>query len=1048
MRYQILVFLVILLFTSPGLIYLSSTEPSQNVKMTVDTTNPIFHRNGLAWNKTATPFLTKVIPNSQSGLSPYSVNSIRKAYNLTKFYNESLCGQGYTVAIIDAFGDPDIQYDLRSFDSLYGLPSANISFYYPYGDPQKTNSSWSLETATDVEWLHAIAPRAHIDLVILPNAAVGYLQGGVNYTVSNISGVNEISMSWGIPESCISAGLIDSYKTAFSKAQSEGINVFAASGDQGAYDGKKSLTVNFPSSDPNLTAVGGTTLSLSNGVYTQQAWDFSGGGYSQYFNEPSYQKSAGISSSSRGGPDISAIANPNSGGVYVLSRGRPNIIGGTSLATPITAGSFLLIDQYLNGSLKYINNRLYSLVNTSAYGKAIIPITSGNNGFYSAKYGWNPVTGLGTYNAMAMAKTFKQMTSFYGYRENIGYITSSNFSIKETLGLNYTKPSSIGYRFEQGIVISNGSNLIFSGILQSGGSTYIYFKAGSYIYREIYNIPNFKNIQVSIFVNVSSLVFSLNGNRVQIQIFPGNLYGSEAGFYVGTTSRNFIPESMENGTVTGLNLSQNGVSESSLISGFIKVPINSQKFSIVQINNLSDGFSFKYSKKPSGDYGNISLNPLLTMSTSNGGRIFIHYNRSFTYTVNGLAMTGSNFSVSPGEKINLKVYHSTSDFEFDLVLPKYILRHIIVNYSADSYFTANFTSTYDYLYNSIITNDSELFTLGNFSNLTLNAFGFYSYRKEVSNTNITAYMDERPVNLSIQISPINANIYFSNGSLLYDRNGTAIYSVIPQSVDYNFSVTGGDYLPFKGNLSLIPGQNVTYVPIALMGSGAGYFLNGTVANEIYKVDYNAVIPIRNALVTNSVTKAYSDQFGCYSIWLPAGFNQIKSNSTDFYTSYNNLTIRTSQSNYCILLKPNLVNLDVIQPELTVDRLLPFMFFGVFISWSTNFQNRGVQYYEIYYKEAGTTNWTTVKESASSNDIAILTGIFPGKSYEFKVKAKLTGGITVNSNIVATSYSSPIILFLSVLIYVGLGLVVYSLYSFEKRRKKRKQMQKQFKEWET
>jgi subtilase family serine protease len=208
----------------------------------------------------------------------------------------------------------------------------------------QTDSGWALEESMDVEWAHAIAPGASILVV---EAAPSYSQtqelqnllNAVN-TARNTTGVVAVSMSWGFNEMSNESSF-DSYFTT--PAGHEGVTFIAASGDNGF--------VEYPSASPNVLAVGGTSLMLtSGGAYSSEtAWNSSGGGYSSFELEPSYQGSV-QTSGSRSTPDVSFDADPNTG-VEVYSTapgawsGSWQVVGGTSLGSPSWAGIIAIVDQ-------------------------------------------------------------------------------------------------------------------------------------------------------------------------------------------------------------------------------------------------------------------------------------------------------------------------------------------------------------------------------------------------------------------------------------------------------------------------------------------------------------------------------------------------------------------------------------------------------------------------------------------------------------------------------------------------------------------------------
>ena len=266
-----------------------------------------------------------VSPLSSSGPTGYTPTQIRHGYGFDqiKFNNGTVAGDGtgMTIAIVDAYDDPNIASDLKAFDTQFGLPGNstdnNLSFFTKVNQYGSTSSypaasgttGWSEETSLDVEWAHAIAPGAKILLVEANSASFGNLLTGVD-TSNNWSGVVAVSMSWGGGEFSGET----SYDSHFTHAN---VTYLVSSGDNGAPD-------SYPSSSPNVVSVGGTTLKLdnSNNWSTETGWAGSGGGISAYESQPSYENNGirpanrvlrgMIRSSAKGGCDHGAtgVAGP------------------------------------------------------------------------------------------------------------------------------------------------------------------------------------------------------------------------------------------------------------------------------------------------------------------------------------------------------------------------------------------------------------------------------------------------------------------------------------------------------------------------------------------------------------------------------------------------------------------------------------------------------------------------------------------------------------------------------------------------------------------
>ncbi len=351
-------------------------------------------------NVTAKPFLNNYGNPHTSAPSGYSPQQMQNAYEVSSLIAQGYDGSGTTIVIVDAYGSSSITKDVDYFDSYYGLPDIHLNVYYPEGTVHGRNTGWAQETTLDVEWAHAIAPGATIDLVVVKSASFDDLYAGLKYAVDlhNTTNVVAISMSFGAAESQVSSSILDQWDSLFSYAVSVGITPIASSGDDGAYDGTQSLTVNFPASDPNVLSIGGTTLTIKNDAwYDETTWSDSGGGYSDYFSEPNYQSSVSlITNGKRGVPDVAYDGNPNTGVAVYYSR-TWYTFGGTSIGAPQWAGLIAIAAQYHGHALGLVQNVIYSLGTGNDYSLYFHDIVSGpDNGYYNAEPGWDYVTGFGS----------------------------------------------------------------------------------------------------------------------------------------------------------------------------------------------------------------------------------------------------------------------------------------------------------------------------------------------------------------------------------------------------------------------------------------------------------------------------------------------------------------------------------------------------------------------------------------------------------------------------------------------------------------------------
>ncbi len=373
------------------------------------------------------------------GLTPVQV---RTAYGLPQvtFSNGTITGDGsgQTIAIVDAYDDPTIAADLHSFDVAFGLPdppsfkrvAQDGTTNYPTTDPSGSagegDDTWEVEEALDVEWAHALAPKANILLVEAKSDSpyTNDLYTAVVYAKSQ-PGVVVVSMSWGGGEDITDLGQ-DNATFAQPSGGHAPVTFVAATGDDGEPGG-------YPAYSTNVVAVGGTTLTSDDaGNYQGEVgWSGSGGGISQYELLPSYQQGVVTQSTThRANPDVSFDADPDSGvdvyDSYDYGSSAPwATIGGTSLATPSWAGLIAVADQgratvgsdpmssldTLN-AIYTMSSGTFNSANNTKPATDFIDITSGNNGngnsntIYNAGPGYDLVTGRGSPNAPYLINDF------------------------------------------------------------------------------------------------------------------------------------------------------------------------------------------------------------------------------------------------------------------------------------------------------------------------------------------------------------------------------------------------------------------------------------------------------------------------------------------------------------------------------------------------------------------------------------------------------------------------------------------------------------------
>ncbi len=378
------------------------------------TANPTFVNEGRVSAPSPGSVHSAAMPNAQpSFVAPINPAQMQAAYgvNLISFNGVQGTGQGQTIAIVDAYNDPNIIADANSFSSTFGLQQFNVGGPTLQvlnetggtslsGVPNSTPGGWDVEESLDVEWAHSIAPMANVILYEANSSSFLDLLTA-EQTAASAAGVSTVSNSWASGEFSGEQGF-DSYFTTPNGHQ--GVTFLASTGDSGAPAG-------YPAYSTHVVGVGGTSLDINtSGTYeAESGWTGGGGGISVYEAQPTYQngKVNGTSATQRTAPDISIDADPNTG-VYVLDSydGGYFQVGGTSLACPMMAGLISIADQgrILNG-LTTLDGYSQTLPDLYSLSKANFhDITTGNNG-YAAGTGYDLATGIGSpiANDMVMA---------------------------------------------------------------------------------------------------------------------------------------------------------------------------------------------------------------------------------------------------------------------------------------------------------------------------------------------------------------------------------------------------------------------------------------------------------------------------------------------------------------------------------------------------------------------------------------------------------------------------------------------------------------------
>jgi hypothetical protein len=447
---------------------------------------------------------SSVKPQASPGSDGYTPQQIQTAYQVNQIEFDGVVGNGLgqTIAIVDAFNDPNILPDANYFSTYFGLPQFNAggptfqvlnqngsASQLPPNAP--LDDSWDVEESLDVEWVHSIAPEANIILYEATSDDDTNSNGVpdlyvAEQTAAENPAVSVISNSWGGSEYATETQDDSDFTTPTGH---QGITFLAAVGDQGSPTG-------YPATSPGVVAVGGTNLQIqatTNAWESETVWNefatdegATAGGPSIYESLPTYQDNLdginGASKTNRNTPDVSADADPYTGvwvyDSYYAGETDSNpwqVIGGTSLATPLWAGLIGIADQgrvlagegTLNGATQTLP-MLYSLPASDFH-----DVVSGNNDTYSAGPGYDLVSGIGTPIANLLVPALAGSPSI---------TAPSSASVLEDGSLTFSSANSNAISVTDGEAGSSADSLALSvsqGTLTLGSTAGLSFTSGS-----------------------------------------------------------------------------------------------------------------------------------------------------------------------------------------------------------------------------------------------------------------------------------------------------------------------------------------------------------------------------------------------------------------------------------------------------------------------------------------------------------------------------------------------------------------------------------------
>lgn len=359
--------------------------------------------------------LTPCAAASSEGLT---LDQLGADYGIGNLLDQGENGHGQTIGLYELA--PHSATDVSTYFNCFGLTNA-VSTVAVDGGAGTPGGDGTLEADLDIEQAATQSPDASIISYEGPNSQVGALNLWQSIVSSDVAQV--VSTSWGECEQVmgLAPGGGGGYTSLFEQAAMQGQSIFAASGDAGSedcfpQDDSTSLAVDYPGSDPEVTSVGGTTLTQGSEVVWNDclsdegpscaetdAHGAGGGGISRVESQPSYQSVVG-SASGREVPDVSA----NAGTPMVfydagIGGSGYGVATGTSFGAPFWAGLVADRNDGCTAATGLFNPALYSLYGENAYGSAFTDITSGNNdlfgkhgGTYEAATGYDEASGIGS----------------------------------------------------------------------------------------------------------------------------------------------------------------------------------------------------------------------------------------------------------------------------------------------------------------------------------------------------------------------------------------------------------------------------------------------------------------------------------------------------------------------------------------------------------------------------------------------------------------------------------------------------------------------------
>jgi subtilase family serine protease len=356
-----------------------------------------------------------------AGASFWTADQVGALYGVGPLLTAGQTGTGKKIALVELA--PHTATDTSSYLTCFGLHNTVTTINVDGGAPSDPNGT--VEANIDIEEAATQATHATIVSYEGPNTGSGVFD--VYKKIADDDTAAAVSTSWGLCEANSNPSVMNAISTELAQSAAQGQTVVAASGDSGSEDcfaggaGPKTLAVDSPASDPNVTGAGGTFL---NGPGDEPVWnncqgepDFStcdadsggnegagGGGLSAIYPRPAWQPAVAQGTCSQAScrqvPDVSA----NAGAGEVFKSGNAWFpVGGTSIAAPKIAAMVADVDTACTASVGDLAPKLTTLAAGNGYGTALNDVTTGDNdltlnqgGDFSALVGTDLATGVGT----------------------------------------------------------------------------------------------------------------------------------------------------------------------------------------------------------------------------------------------------------------------------------------------------------------------------------------------------------------------------------------------------------------------------------------------------------------------------------------------------------------------------------------------------------------------------------------------------------------------------------------------------------------------------